>query len=143
MFTYAHPLKLIGMPPVERRRIMEPIKRKKTLEQAYQSVADGFSGKKENSCYEPIFVLDEEWNTLKQEGAESPLSKEEIRHPRTKRDLTHEGEVSCATYREHNKRNEHKEHTEHKEHKQAERMQDWNQWEALKQLRINPRIPLK
>lgn len=122
---------------------MEPVKRKKTLEQAYQSIADGISGKKENSCYEPIFVLDEEWNTLKQEGCESPLSKEEIRHPRTKRDLTHEGEVSCATYREHNKRNEHKEHTEHKEHKQAERMQDWNQWEALKQLRINPRIPLK
>lgn len=119
---------------------MEPIKRKKTLEQVYQSVADGFSGKKENSCYEPIFVLDEEWNTLKQEGSESPLSKEEIRHPRTKRDLTHGGEVSCATYREHK---EHKEHNEHKEHKQAESKQDWNQWEALKQLRINPRIPLK
>ena len=134
------------MPPVERRRIMEPIKRKKTLEQAYQSVADGISGKKENSCYEPIFVLDEEWNTLKQEGCESPLSKEEIRHPRTKRDLTHEGEVPCATYREHNEHNEyneHNEHKEHKEHKQAESKQDWNQWEALKQLRINPRIPLK
>ena len=131
---------------------MEPVKRKKTLEQAYQSVADGFSGKKENSCYEPIFVLDEEWNTLKQEGSESPLSKEEIRHPRTKRDLTHGGEVSCATYREHNTRNEHKEykeykeykeHKEYKEYKQAESKQDWNQWEALKQLRINPRIPLK
>lgn len=140
MFTYAHPLKLIGMPPVERRRIMEPIKRKKTLEQAYQSVADGFSGKKENSCYEPIFVLDEEWNTLKQEGSESPLSKEHITNQRATWDMTHGGEVSCATYKEHK---EHKEHKEYKEHKQAERKQDWNQWYALKQLRINPRIPLK
>lgn len=131
---------------------MEPIKRKKTLEQVYQSVADGISGKKENSCYEPIFILDEEWNTLKQEGCESPLSKEEIRHPRTKRDLTHEGEVPCATYREHNehkehneynKHNKHNEHNEHTEHIEAESKQDWNQWEALKQLRINPRIPFK
>lgn len=131
---------------------MEPIKRKKTLEQVYQSVADGISGKKENSCYEPIFILDEEWNTLKQEGCESPLSKEEIRHPRTKRDLTHEGEVPCATYREHNehkehneynKHNKHNEHNEHNEHIEAESKQDWNQWEALKQLRINPRIPFK
>ena len=119
---------------------MEPIKRKKTLEQAYQSVADGISGKKENSCYEPIFVLDEEWNTLKQqerECPESPISKEEITNQRAKWDLTHEGEVPCATYNEHN------EHNEHTEHIEAESKKDWNQWEALKQLRINPRIPFK
>ena len=140
-YTYLH--KIDARSWSLRRRIMEPIKRKKTLEQAYQSVADGFSGKKENSCYEPIFVLDEEWNTLKQEGAESPLSKEEITNQRATWDLTHEGEVSCATYREHREHKEYKEYKEYKEHKQAERKQDWNQWEALKQLRINPRIPLK
>ena len=73
---------------------MESIKPKKSpLEQAYQSVADGFSGKKEvsRSCsyYEPIFVLDEEWNTLKQqerESSESPLSKEQISNQRAKRE---------------------------------------------------------
>ena len=137
-YTYLHKIDARSWPI--RRRIMEPVKRKKTLEQAYQSVADGFSGKKDNSCYEPIFVLDEEWNTLKQEGCESPLSKEHITNQRATWDLTHEGEVPCATYREHK---EYKEYKEHNEHKQAESKQDWNQWEALKQLRINPRIPLK
>ena len=127
---------------------MEPIKRKKSpLEQAYQSVADGFSGKKEvrHSYYEPIFVLDEEWNTLKQqerESSESPLSKEQISNQRAKRErvLARGFEASpYAKYKEDRK-------TDVKQDlmKQDLMKQDLKkQWEALEeQMRINPRIGL-
>jgi hypothetical protein len=121
---------------------MEPIKRKKSpLEQAYQSVADGFSGKKEvrHSYYEPIFVLDEEWNTLKQqeqESSESPLSKEQIANQRAKRErvLARGFEASpYAKYKEHKQT----------DNKQADHKDYMKQWEALEeQLRTNPRIGL-
>jgi hypothetical protein len=117
---------------------MEPIKRKKSpLEQAYQSVADGFSGKKEvrHSYYEPIFVLDEEWNTLKQqeqESSESPLSKEQISNQRAKRERVLARGFEASPYAKY------KEHKEHKDSKQ-----DLKQWEAMEeQMRINPRIGL-
>jgi hypothetical protein len=117
---------------------MEPIKRKKTpLEQAYQSVADGFSGKKEvrHSYYEPIFVLDEEWNTLKQqerESSESLLSKEQISNQRAKRERVLARGFEASPYAKY------KEHKEHKDSKQG-----MKQWEALEeQMRMNPRIGL-
>jgi hypothetical protein len=126
---------------------MEPIKRKKSpLEQAYQSVADGFSGKKEvrHSYYEPIFVLDEEWNTLKQqerESSESLLSKEQISNQRAKRERVLARGFEASPY------------AKYKEHKQADNKQADNkqtdnkdcmkQWEALEeQMRMNPRIGL-
>jgi hypothetical protein len=118
---------------------MEPIKRKKSpLEQAYQSVADGFSGKKEvrHSYYEPIFVLDEEWNTLKQqeqESSESPLSKEQISNQRAKRERVLARGFEASPYAK---------YKEHKDSKQDSK-QDLKQWEAMEeQLRINPRIGL-
>jgi hypothetical protein len=126
---------------------MEPVKRKKSpLEQAYQSVADGFSGKKEvrHSYYEPIFVLDEEWNTLKQqerESSESPLSKEQISNQRAKRErvLARGFEASpYAKYKEY-KQADHKQ----ADHKQADHKDYMKQWEALEeQLRTNPRLGL-
>jgi len=121
---------------------MEPVKRKKSpLELAYQSVADGFSGKKEvrHSYYEPIFVLDEEWNTLKQqeqESSESPLSKEQISNQRAKRErvLARGFEASpYAKYKEYKQA----------DHKQADHKDYMKQWEALEeQLRTNPRLGL-
>jgi hypothetical protein len=118
---------------------MEPIKRKKSpLEQAYQSVADGFSGKKEvrHSYYEPIFVLDEEWNTLKQqeqESSESPLSKEQISNQRAKRERVLARGFEASPYAK---------YKEHKDSK-SDSKQDLKQWEAMEeQLRINPRIGL-
>ena len=124
---------------------MEPIKRKKSpLEQAYQSVADGFSGKKEvrHSYYEPIFVLDEEWNTLKQqeqESSEYPLSKEQISNQRAKRErvLARGFEASpYAKYKEERK-------ADARQDTKQDSRQDSKQWEALEeQLRINPRIGL-
>jgi len=121
---------------------MESIKPKKSpLEQAYQSVADGFSGKKEvrHSYYEPIFVLDEEWNTLKQqerESSESPLSKEQIANQRAKRERVLARGFEASPYAKY------KEHKEHKDSKQDSK-QDMKQWEALEeQMRINPRIGL-
>jgi hypothetical protein len=120
---------------------MESIKPKKSpLEQAYQSVADGFSGKKEvrHSYYEPIFVLDEEWNTLKQqerESSESPLSKEQISNHRAKRERVLARGFEASPYAKY------KEHKEHKEHKDSK--QDLKQWDAMEeQMRINPRIGL-
>jgi hypothetical protein len=117
---------------------MESIKPKKSpLEQAYQSVADGFSGKKEvrHSYYEPIFVLDEEWNTLKQqerESSESPLSKEQISNQRAKRERVLARGFEASPYAKY------KEYKEHKDSKQ-----DSKQWEALEeQMRMNPRIGL-
>jgi hypothetical protein len=122
---------------------MEPIKRKKSpLEQAYQSVADGFSGKKEvrHSYYEPIFVLDEEWNTLKQqeqESSESPLSKEQISNQRAKRERVLARGFEASPYA---KYKEHKEDRKVDLIKQAELTK---QWEALEeQVRTNPRIGL-
>jgi len=119
---------------------MEPVKRKKSpLEQAYQSVADGFSGKKEvrHSYYEPIFVLDEEWNTLKQqeqESSESPLSKEQIANQRAKRERVLARGFEASPYAK---------YKEHKEHKQADHKDYMKQWEALEeQLRTNPRLGL-
>ena len=122
---------------------MEPIKPKKSpLEQAYQSVADGFSGKKEvrHSYYEPIFVLDEEWNTLKQqerESSESPLSKEQISNQRAKRERVLARGFEASPY------------AKYKEERKADARQDLmkqdlkKQWEALEeQMRINPRIGL-
>lgn len=127
---------------------MEPIKRKKSpLEQAYQSVADGFSGKKEvrHSYYEPIFVLDEEWNTLKQqerESSESLLSKEQISNQRAKRERVLARGFEASPY------------AKYKEERKADARQDLmkqdlmkqdlkKQWEALEeQMRINPRIGL-
>lgn len=131
-----------------RGRIMDPIKRKKSpLEQAYQSVADGFSGKKEvrHSYYEPIFVLDEEWNTLKQqerESSESLLSKEQISNQRAKRERVLARGFEASPY------------AKYKEERKADARQDLmkqdlmkqdlkKQWEALEeQMRINPRIGL-
>lgn len=137
-YTYLHKIDARSWPL--RRRIMEPIKRKKTLEQAYQSVADGFSGKKENSCYEPIFVLDEEWNTLKQqeqESSESPLSKEQISNQRAKRERVLARGFEASPY------------AKYKEDRKTDVKQDLmkqdlkKQWEALEeQMRINPRIGL-
>ena len=136
---------------------MESIKRKKTpLELAYQSVADGFSGKKEvrHSYYEPIFVLDEEWNTLKQqerECPESPLSKEQITNQRAKRERVLARGFEASPYA---KYKEYKEHKENKEHdrkvdgkqtdgKQTDSKEGSKQWEAMEeQMRINPRIGL-
>lgn len=122
---------------------MEPVKRKKSpLEQAYQSVADGFSGKKEvrHSYYEPIFVLDEEWNTLKQqeqESSESPLSKEQISNQRAKRERVLARGFEASPYA---KYKEHKEDRKVDLIKQAELTK---QWEALEeQVRTNPRIGL-
>jgi len=128
---------------LQTRRIMEPIKRKKTpLEQAYQSVADGFSGKKEvrHSYYEPIFVLDEEWNTLKQqerESSESLLSKEQISNQRAKRERVLARGFEASPY------------AKYKEDRKTDVKQDLmkqdlkKQWEALEeQMRINPRIGL-
>ena len=127
---------------------MEPIKRKKSpLELAYQSVADGFSGKKEvrHSYYEPIFVLDEEWNTLKQqerESSESLLSKEQISNQRAKRERVLARGFEASPY------------AKYKEDRKADARQDLmkqdlmkqdlkKQWEALEeQMRINPRIGL-
>ena len=122
---------------------MEPITRKKSpLEQAYQSVADGFSGKKEvrRSYYEPIFVLDEEWNTLKQqerESSESPLSKEQISNQRAKRERVLARGFEASPY------------AKYKEDRKTDVKQDLmkqdlkKQWEALEeQMRINPRIGL-
>ena len=124
-------------------RIMESIKRKKSpLEQAYQSVADGFSGKKEvrHSYYEPIFVLDEEWNILKQqeqESSESPLSKEQISNQRAKRERVLARGFEASPYA---KYKEHKEDRKVDLIKQAELTK---QWEALEeQVRTNPRIGL-
>ena len=122
---------------------MESIKPKKSpLEQAYQSIADGFSGKKEvrHSYYEPIFVLDEEWNTLKQqerESSESPLSKEQISNQRAKRERVLARGFEASPY------------AKYKEDRKTDVKQDLmkqdlkKQWEALEeQMRINPRIGL-
>ena len=136
--------------------IMESIKRKKTpLELAYQSVADGFSGKKEvrHSYYEPIFVLDEEWNTLKQqerECPESPLSKEQIMNQRAKRERVLARGFEASPYA---KYKEHKEHdrkvdgkqtdSKQTDGKQTDGKEGSKQWEAMEeQMRINPRIGL-
>ena len=123
---------------------MEPIKRKKSpLEQAYQSVADGFSGKKEvrHSYYEPIFVLDEEWNTLKQqeqESSEYPLSKEQISNQRAKRERVLARGFEASPYAKYKEQKE-----ERKADARQDSKQDSKQWEALEeQLRINPRIGL-
>ena len=116
---------------------MEPVKRKKSpLEQAYQSVADGFSGKKEvrHSYYEPIFVLDEEWNTLKQQEQESSESQEQIANQRAKRERVLARGFEASPYAK---------YKEHKEHKQADHKDYMKQWEALEeQLRTNPRLGL-
>ena len=127
---------------------MEPIKRKKSpLEQAYQSVADGFSGKKEvrHSYYEPIFVLDEEWNTLKQqerESSESPLSKEQISNQRAKRERVLARGFEASPYAKY--KEDRKADARHDLMKQDLMKQDLKkQWEALEeQMRINPRIGL-
>lgn len=127
---------------------MEPIKRKKSpLEQAYQSVADGFSGKKEvrHSYYEPIFVLDEEWNMLKkqeQESSESPLSKEQISNQRAKRERVLARGFEASPYAKY--KEERKVDTRQDLMKQDLMKQDLKkQWEALEeQMRINPRIGL-
>jgi hypothetical protein len=121
---------------------MEPVKTRKTpLEQAYQAVADGFSGKKEvsRSYYEPIFVLDEEWNTLKQqehECSESLMSKETISNQRAKRERVLAREFEASPYAKY------KEHERKGDMKQNLIKQDLlKQWEAMEeQLRINPRI---
>jgi hypothetical protein len=135
---YTHLTKIDWDAPIQKGRIMESIKPKKSpLEQAYQSVADGFSGKKEvrHSYYEPIFVLDEEWNTLKQqerESSESPLSKEQISNQRAKRERVLARGFEASPYAKY------KEYKEHKDSKQ-----DSKQWEALEeQMRMNPRIGL-
>jgi hypothetical protein len=135
---YTYLTKIDWDAPIQKGRIMESIKPKKSpLEQAYQSVADGFSGKKEvrHSYYEPIFVLDEEWNTLKQqerESSESPLSKEQISNQRAKRERVLARGFEASPYAKY------KEYKEHKDSKQ-----DSKQWEALEeQMRMNPRIGL-
>jgi len=129
--------------------IMESIKRKKTpLELAYQSVADGFSGKKEvrHSYYEPIFVLDEEWNTLKQqerECPESPLSKEQITNQRAKRERVLARGFEASPYAKYKEHKENKEHERKMDGKQTDSKEGSKQWEAMEeQMRINPRIGL-
>jgi len=128
---------------------MESIKRKKTpLELAYQSVADGFSGKKEvrHSYYEPIFVLDEEWNTLKQqerECPESPLSKEQITNQRAKRERVLARGFEASPYAKYKEHKENKEHERKMDGKQTDSKEGSKQWEAMEeQMRINPRIGL-
>lgn len=97
---------------------MELVTLRNPLKQAYQRSADSFSKKKENSYDEPIFVLDEEWNILKQqerECPESPLSKEQITNQRAKRERILARGFEASPY------------AKYKEHKEHERKTDGKQ----------------
>jgi hypothetical protein len=70
------------------------------LELAYQQVADVFSGKRQASppYYQPIFVLDEEWNLLLQKEQQHPDIQEEIANQRAKRERVLARDFEASRY---------------------------------------------
>ena len=110
------------------------------LELAYQQVADVFSGKRQASppYYQPIFVLDEEWNLLLQKEQQHPDMQEEIANQRAKRErvLAREFEASRYAKRKEPERKPNRLGSQNLDLvKQAEEIEE--------QLRTNPRIGLQ
>ena len=110
------------------------------LELAYQQVADVFSGKRQASppYYQPIFVLDEEWNLLLQKEQQHPDMQEEIANQRAKRErvLAREFEASRYAKRKEPERKPNRLGSQNLDLvKQAEEIEE--------QVRTNPRIGLQ
>jgi hypothetical protein len=110
------------------------------LELAYQQVADVFSGKRQASppYYQPIFVLDEEWNLLLQKEQQHPDMQEEIANQRAKRErvLARDFEASRYAKRKEPERKPNRSGSQNLDLlKQAEEIEE--------RLRIHPRIGLQ
>lgn len=110
------------------------------LELAYQQVADVFSGKRQASppYYEPIFLLDEEWNLLRQKERQHPDMQEEIANQRAKRERILARDFEASRYA---KRKEPERRLVCSEHKNLDLIRQAEEIEEA--LRANPRIGLQ
>lgn len=110
------------------------------LELAYQQVADVFSGKRQASppYYEPIFLLDEEWNLLRQKERQHPDIQEEIANQRAKRERILARDFEASRYA---KRKEPERRLVCSEHKNLDLIRQAEEIEEA--LRANPRIGLQ